>query len=95
MGKIGAFVGNYLFPIIIADAGSDVVKQGQYPFWVSSSLCLFSGFLALFLLPHIGQDTITHEDERFNAYLVEHGYDTSTLGTKQYRAAMAEAQTPY
>jgi MFS family permease len=94
-GKIGAFVGNYLFPIIIADAGDDLVKQGQYPFWVSSSLCIFSGFIALFLLPHIGQDTITLEDERFNAYLVEHGYDVGTLGTKEYRQAVAETQTPY
>lgn len=94
-GKIGAFVGNYLFPIIIADAGDDLVKQGQYPFWVSSSLCIFSGFLALFLLPHIGQDTITHEDERFNAYLIEHGYDTSTLGTKEYRKTLAGAQPQF
>jgi hypothetical protein len=30
--RAGAFVGNYLFPIIIKDAGSDIVKQGQYPF---------------------------------------------------------------
>ena len=28
------------------------------------------------------QDTITHEDERFRAYLAEQGYDTSTLGNK-------------
>ena len=94
-GKIGAFVGNYLFPIIISDAGDDKIKMGQYPFWVSSSLCIFSGFLALFLLPHIGQDTITHEDERFNAYLAEHGYDISSMGTKEYRATVAQTQNQY
>jgi Sugar (and other) transporter len=44
-GKVGAFVGTWLFPRIIAAAGDNTVKQGQYPFWVSSSLCLFSAFL--------------------------------------------------
>jgi len=84
-GKIGAFVGNYIFPVIIDDAGDNVIKQGQYPFYVSSSLCIFSGFLALFFLPQIGQDTITDEDLKFREYLVRHGYDVSTLGTKEYR----------
>ena len=83
-GKIGAFVGNYVFPEIIKAAGDDVIKQGQYPFYVSSALCIFSGFIALFFLPHIGQDTITEEDEKFREYLMRHGYDISTLGTKQY-----------
>lgn len=30
-GKIGAFIGNYLYPILVADAGSDTVKGNQYP----------------------------------------------------------------
>ena len=85
MGKIGAFVGNYVFPQIIKAAGDDVIKQGQYPFYVSSALCIFSGFIALFFLPKIGQDTITEEDERFKEYLGRHGYDLSTLGTKQFQ----------
>lgn len=85
MGKIGAFIGTYLFPLIVDDAGSDVVKQGQYPFFVSSSLCIFSACLAFFLLPHIGQDTIELEDIRFRAYLEEQGFDTSTMGSKEYR----------
>ncbi|KEF63503.1 uncharacterized protein A1O9_01481 [Exophiala aquamarina CBS 119918] len=84
-GKIGAFVGNYVFPEIIKAAGDDVIKQGQYPFYVSSALCVFSGFIALFCLPHIGQDTITEEDNKFREYLIRHGYDISTLGTKQYQ----------
>jgi hypothetical protein len=84
-GKIGAFVGNYIFPDIIAAAGKNVIKQGQYPFYVSSALCIFSGLIALAFLPNIGQDTITEEDERFKEYLIKHGYDVSTMGTKQYR----------
>lgn len=61
-----------------------MVKQGQYPFYVSSALCIFSGIIALVCLPNIGQDTITEEDERFRQYLIDHGYDISTLGTQKY-----------
>ncbi|KAF4260771.1 hypothetical protein CNMCM8812_001936 [Aspergillus fumigatus] len=78
-GKIGAFVGTYVFPIIQNNAPNDV-RQGQDPYFVSSSLCIFSAFLAYFLLPPIGQDTITEEDAKFRAYLEAQGYDTSTLG---------------
>ena len=81
-GKIGAFVGTYVFPDIAADGGSNVVKQGQYPFWVASSLCVLSAALAIFCVPHIGQDTIEEEDRRFRQYLLEQGYDTSMLGLK-------------
>ena len=84
-GKIGAFVGTYLFPIIQdhAPGGASSTRGGQDPFFVSSSLCLFSAFLAFFLLPHIGQDTITSEDLRFRAYLEENGWDTRQMGNKQ------------
>ncbi|KAK5942289.1 glycerophosphoinositol permease [Knufia obscura] len=87
MGKIGAFVGSYVFPIIQAAAGDDKVKAGQYPFYVSSSLCFFSAAIALFLLPNIGQDTIEEEDIKFRAYLEENGFDTSTMGSKEFREA--------
>ena len=87
MGKVGAFVGTYLFPLIVDRAGDDLIKQGQYPFFVSSSLCILAAAIALFLLPHIGQDTIEEEDIKFRAYLEEHGFDTSTMGTKEYRSA--------
>ena len=87
MGKIGAFVGTWVFPVIQANApgGPDGNRAGQDPFFVSSSLCIFSAFLAFFLLPHIGQDTITDEDLKFRAYLERHGWDTSKMGTKEYQ----------
>lgn len=78
IGKIGAFVGTYIFPYIEAAGGNDNTSA-QYPFYVSSALCLFSACIAL-LLPHIGQDTITTEDIKFRAYLESHGWDTSQLG---------------
>ncbi|KAK6542128.1 hypothetical protein TWF694_007895 [Orbilia ellipsospora] len=86
VGKIGAFVGTYVFPIIIKNAGgSKTVKGNQAPFWVSSALCLFSAILAWFFLPNVGQDTITEEDIAFRAYLAANGYDVSQIGVKELR----------
>lgn len=81
MGKIGAFVGNRVL-VILYDRyeATDPIKAGQYPFFVSSALCVLSAALALFLLPHIGQDTIDEEDAKFRAYLESNGYDVSKLG---------------
>ena len=94
-GKIGAFVGSYIFPIIQKNAPNPT-RAGQDPFFVASSLCIFSAALALLLLPHIGQDTITEEDEKFTEYLAAHEYDTKSLGTKEYRAEVAAAAAqPY
>ena len=92
-GKIGAFVGTYVFPIIQDNApgGSSSVRAGQDPFFVSSSLCLFSAFLAVFFLPHIGQDTITEEDLKFRAYLEQNGWDTAQMGTKESHMASSES----
>ena len=92
-GKIGAFVGTYVFPIIQKNApgGKSSTRGGQDPFFVSSSLCLFSAFLAFFLLPHIGQDTITREDLKFRAYLESQGWDTRQMGIKQYQLESEES----
>ena len=86
-GKIGAFVGTYLFPIIQDNApgGATGTRGGQDPFFVSSSLCIFSAFLAFFFLPNIGQDTITAEDMKFRAYLEQNGWDTRQMGSKEYQ----------
>ena len=72
-----------VFPYIQAAAGDNEVASAQYPFWVSSSLCVLSAALALFCLPHISQDTIQIEDARFRAYLEANGYDTRQLGMKR------------
>lgn len=79
-GKIGAFIGTYIFPYVEAAGGSDVVATAQYPFYVSSAGCIISAALALFCLPHIGQDAITTEDIRFREYLEANGWDTRQLG---------------
>lgn len=81
VGKIGAFVGTKSFPSIISSlGGADSLSGNQGPFWISSSLCLFSMCLALFCLPPLTQDAITDEDVKFRSYLQEHGFDTSLMG---------------
>jgi MFS family permease len=65
MGKVGAFVGTYIFPII-QDNAPNPTRAGQDPFFVSSSLCIFSAFLALFLLPHIGQVRLQFSSPQLN-----------------------------
>lgn len=81
-GKIGAFIGTYIFKYITQAGGGNAVASAQYPFYVSSSLCILSAALTLFCLPHVGQDTIQKEDERFREYLEAHGWDTTQLGRK-------------
>lgn len=83
VGKIGAFVGVYVFPSIQAAGGtSKDAAYYQYPFFVSSSLCILAASLAFFFLPNVGQDTITYEDEKFREYLTANGWDVSQLGLK-------------
>ena len=91
-GKIGAFVGTYVFPIIQSHApgGPDSTRGGQDPFFVSSSLCLLSAVLAFLFLPHIRQDSITAEDVKFREHLERHGWDTRQMGAGKHRAASTD-----
>ena len=54
IGKIGAFVGTYVLPLAQNNAPNEI-RAGQDPFFISSSLCIFSAFLAWFCLPQINQ----------------------------------------
>ena len=82
-GKIGAFIGNYIFPYIEND-GKTAIQQGQYPFYVASALCFFSAFL-VYWLPAINQDTIESEDIRFREYLTANGYDITQMGDRKWQ----------
>jgi len=93
-GKIGAFVGTYVFKYIIAAGGGSSTNRGaQYPFYVSSSLCVLSAFLVLFCLPHIGQDTITTEDLKFREYLESKGWDVRQLGLLKGQTLESQAES--
>lgn len=94
-GKIGAFVGTQVLSILYKRYKvSDPIKAGQYPFFISASLCVLSAFLALVCLPHIGQDTIDQEDIKFREYLTQNGYDTSRMGVfNESQERMIEQQS--
>lgn len=79
IGKIGAFAGSYALDAIQTAAGADEIAAGRNPFFVASALAFLAMGL-VFLLPHIGQDTIDTEDVKFRAYLESNGYDTSKMG---------------
>ncbi|KAJ5940117.1 hypothetical protein N7516_000285 [Penicillium verrucosum] len=85
IGKVGAFVGTYVIPVVQKNAPNPT-RAGQDPFFVSSSLCILAAFMAIFMMPEIGQDTITHEDARFRDYLEANGYDTTQMGTHNYQS---------
>lgn len=82
VGKVGAFVGTWVFPYLAA-AGGSATESAQYPFWVSSSLCVVSAGLVWWGMPEVGQDTIAEEDIRFRAFLEYNGYDTRQLGLRR------------
>ncbi|KAJ4158155.1 uncharacterized protein LMH87_008694 [Akanthomyces muscarius] len=90
VGKIGAFVGTWVFPLISKAGGSDT-ESAQYPFWVASSLCVLSAVITLTLVPTVGQDTIGKEDERFREYLESQGWDTTQLGMGKAESSAPEA----
>lgn len=80
IGKVGAFVGAWVFPYIQLAGGVKTTRSAQYPFWVAASLSILTAVIAYFFIPNIDQDTITHEDARFRQYLESQGWDTSMLG---------------
>ncbi|KAL1571253.1 hypothetical protein MEW_03964 [Candida albicans P60002] len=82
MGKIGAFVGTWIFPAIQRRYASKTNPdlELQVPFYLSSGLCIFSALLTFFLCPHVGQDAINREDKEFVEYLRKNGFDVSKLG---------------
>lgn len=80
IGKIGAFVGTWVFPAIQKHYAYSEDLSLQVPFYVSSALCLFSAFLTIFFVPPVGQDAINKEDRLFKEYLEENGVDIRLLG---------------
>ncbi|CAG7846966.1 Probable metabolite transport protein C1271.09 [Serendipita indica DSM 11827] len=83
IGKIGAFVGTWAFPPIIdAFGGSGSVKGNTGPFWIGSGLALLSALITFVGVRPLSHDGMMDEDEKFRAYLEQHGYDTSQLGLR-------------
>lgn len=92
IGKVGAFVGSYVFPDIIKNAGGYNTTTGlQAPYWVASSLCIFSAFLGYFFLPDVDQEASLEEDTKFLEYLKSTGYDITQLGYADETAVKLES----
>ncbi|EIN09771.1 MFS general substrate transporter [Punctularia strigosozonata HHB-11173 SS5] len=81
VGKIGAFVGTWVFPPMIkAFGGSGTARGNTGPFWVGSGLAIFSALVVFFLIKPLTHDGMVAEDIAFREYLEAHGYDTSLMG---------------
>lgn len=81
IGKIGAFVGTWAFPVMIADfGGSSSPKGNTGPFWVGSGLAILSATVVYFLVTPLDHDGMKEEDAKFREYLEAHGFDVSLMG---------------
>ena len=69
------------FPAIITDFGGSTTNAGNTgPFWIGSGLAVLNILITLALIRPVMHNGMEDEDEKFRAYLIEHGYDASLLG---------------
>jgi len=81
IGKIGAFVGTWVFPEMIkAFAKKNDTLGNTGPFWVGSGLAIFSAIITFLFIWPLSTDGMEKEDIEFRVYLEENGFDTSTMG---------------
>jgi len=81
IGKVGAFVGTWIFPPIIKGfGGSETTRGNTGPFWIGSGLALLSALVTFFFIQPLTAEGMVKEDREFRAYLEAHGYDTSNMG---------------
>lgn len=82
-GKVGAYVGTWAFPALIADfpAGSDIANTG--PFYLGSGLAVLSAIVTFFLIRPLTVDQQHLEDIAFKEYLAEHDYDIRQMGLSE------------
>lgn len=86
IGKLGAFSGDYAYPLIqtdfSSDENSDLYNAG--PFYVAGAMAFGACLITLLLLPQTHLDGMDYEDREFKSYLLAHGYDTSHMGDTSY-----------
>lgn len=81
VGKVGAFVGTWVFPQIIdAFGGSKTEKGNTGPFWIGSGLAIVSALVTFLLVKPLTHDGMKAEDEAFRQYLEDNGFDVSLMG---------------
>lgn len=80
-GKLGAFVGTWVFPPMIDAFGGPKSTRGNTgPFWVASGLSLLNAIITYFWVKPMSHDGLIEEDRAFREYLEKSGYDTSMMG---------------
>jgi len=83
IGKVGAFIGIWIFPPIIQDFGGANTDRGNTgPFWIGSGFAVLSALITLFFIRPLSHDGMVEEDRAFREYLEANGYDTSAMGLK-------------
>ncbi|KAF8583045.1 MFS Git1p-related glycerophosphoinositol and glycerophosphocholine permease [Ramaria rubella] len=81
VGKVGAFVGTWVFPPMInAFGGPDSDRGNSGPFFVGSGLAIFSALVTFAFIRPMSADGMAREDAEFREYLMSHGYDVSRMG---------------
>ncbi|PPQ97347.1 hypothetical protein CVT26_006581 [Gymnopilus dilepis] len=81
VGKIGAFIGTWVFPPIIdAFGGPSTTRGNTGPFWIGSGLAILSALVTFVFIEPLDADCMTREDSDFRDYLEAHGFDTSLMG---------------
>ncbi|KAF8956504.1 putative metabolite transporter [Flammula alnicola] len=81
VGKVGAFIGTWMFPPIIdAFGGSGSARGNTGPFWIGSGLAVLSALITFFFIEPLATDGMELEDRKFREYLEQHGYDTAAMG---------------
>ncbi|KAF9463884.1 MFS Git1p-related glycerophosphoinositol and glycerophosphocholine permease [Collybia nuda] len=80
-GKLGAFIGTWIFPPIIkAFGGPDSLRGNTGPFWIGSALALLSALITFLFIQPLTPDGMAREDSEFREYLEVNGYDTNQMG---------------
>jgi MFS family permease len=93
VGKIGAFVGTWVFPVIINDFGGSSSERGNTgPFWIGSGLAILSALITFFFIRPLTNDGMVVEDNEFREYLEANGYDISAMGLTDTTSVSSEEE---
>ncbi|KAG6919871.1 hypothetical protein DXG01_015579 [Tephrocybe rancida] len=94
-GKIGAFVGTWVFPPIIKGqsfGGADTLRGNTGPFWIGSGVALLSALITLVFIKPLTPEGMEKEDRDFREYLESQGFDTSGMGLFDINRTDAELE---
>jgi len=93
IGKIGAFIGTWVFPVIITNFGGASTDKGNTgPFWIGSGLAILSALITFFFIQPLTTDGMALEDAEFRKYLDANGYDTSAMGLTDTTSVNSSAE---